>query len=316
MHPRLLYNPIVSYVYILWNLNIQVKENFDFKECLWFLDRGLDECLYQVTNGSVTRAIWLDDSPIVFSVSGSNEHIRITLHNSNDSIVLNKVKDYVESWFDLNRDLTPFYQMAQQDQILAPLVKKYKGLRLIGIESLFESLTWAIIGQQINLTFAYKLKRRLTERYGTKVKHNNQILFLFPNPKDLIGIDRDELLAMQFSRQKADYVILLSNNFVDKDLDKSSFTRSSPQASIEQLTKLKGIGPWTANYVAMKCLKHMDAFPVQDVGLQNALKNQLGLSSKPGIDEIMALSDSWFGWKAYATLYLWRSLNDTPLKTR
>lgn len=71
-----------------------------------------------------------------------------------------------------------------------------------------------------------------------------------------------------------------------------------------------GFGPWTANYVMMRCLRDPSAFPIEDVGLHNALKQQLKLSEKPGLAEIRQLAAAWQGWEAYATFYLWRSLSD------
>lgn len=68
------------------------------------------------------------------------------------------------------------------------------------------------------------------------------------------------------------------------------------------------MGKWTADYVAMKCLKKVEAFPIADVGLHNALKFQLGLDKKPSIDDIKEIAVNWRGWEAYATFYLWRSL--------
>ena len=77
-----------------------------------------------------------------------------------------------------------------------------------------------------------------------------------------------------------------------------------------RLISIRGVGDWTADYTIMKCFDINDAFPIADVGIHNALKGILGLDKKPTIEEIEKLSVNWSGWEAYATFYLWRSLND------
>ena len=76
----------------------------------------------------------------------------------------------------------------------------------------------------------------------------------------------------------------------------------------KKLMQLHGVGRWTADYVGLRCLKNPTAFPVNDVGLQNAVRRQLGLHQKPTADDISKFSDRWPNWQAYATFYLWASL--------
>ena len=72
--------------------------------------------------------------------------------------------------------------------------------------------------------------------------------------------------------------------------------------------KVKGIGNWTANYAIMKTFRYADAFPLEDAGLHNALKNQLNLKAKPSLEQVKKIFKKYKGWEAYATLYLWKSL--------
>ena len=127
-----------------------------------------------------------------------------------------------------------------------------------------------------------------------------------------MNVNISELLKLQFSKQKANYIINLARVFENGDLVKEELVEIELDEAIEKLVKIKGIGPWTANYTAMKCLKHADAFPLQDVGLHTALKTLLKRDKKPSLNEISQLSESWKGWKAYATIYLWRSLTVKP----
>ena len=291
-------------------ITIPTPANFSFSECLWFLDRGFDEVLYHVDHQRVIRPLYFEGEVILIEVSGTDEALSVNILNSDfNKSATEFVSDYVIDWFDLNQNLSPFYELAHRDEILKPVVEDYKGLRLIGIVDMFEALSWSIIGQQINLTFAYKLKRALTERFGHSFEHDGKRHYLFPKPADLVGIASSELLELQFSRQKANYIITLAEAFESGELKKDELLKMPLAQALESLIKIKGIGPWTANYVAMKCLKQPDAFPLQDVGLHNALKARLNRDTKPSQEEILALSENWKGWRAYATLYLWRSLS-------
>ena len=293
-------------------IKIKQPKNFSFSQCLFFLDRGFDECLHLIERQSVTKAVRFGDQKVAFNVSESESDLVVHVPDVENKMLLKQVEAYVESWFDMKRNISPFYLLSASDQVMSNLIKSFNGLRLMGIEDLFEALCWAIIGQQINLTFAYKLKRRLTEAYGEVVLTSGTKLYLFPNPSTLASKIPVDLTSMQFSRQKADYIITLAQHFVKSDLSKQDFSGATMEECIHQLVQLRGIGKWTAQYVAMKCLKYPDAFPIQDVGLQNALKILKDMDRKPTLEEINQFASHWNGWKSYATIYLWRSLiNDS-----
>ncbi|MCV5433224.1 DNA-3-methyladenine glycosidase II, partial [Escherichia coli] len=90
------------------------------------------------------------------------------------------VANYVTEWFDLTTDLAPFYTLAKHDVLLQRPIEQYYGLRTLGIPDLFEALSWGIIGQQINLTYAYTLKRRLVEQFGSYVEWDDRKHWIFP----------------------------------------------------------------------------------------------------------------------------------------
>ena len=97
-----------------------------------------------------------------------------------------------------------------------------------------------------------------------------------------------------------------SKNFIGVKTTKIYCVPSCPAR--KELMRLHGVGKWTAEYVSLRCLKDPAALPVDDVGLQNAVKQQLGLRKKPTADAISTFSARWNNWQAYATFYLWASL--------
>ncbi|MBA2408138.1 MAG: DNA-3-methyladenine glycosylase 2 family protein, partial [Chitinophagales bacterium] len=212
--------------------------------------------------------------------------------------------------FDLETDIKPFYEMALKDELLKPLVKKYFGYRIVGIVDLFESLCWAIIGQQINLNFAYMLKQRFIMQFGERLLWNGKTYYLFPKIKKIAALEINSLLSLQFSKQKANYIIDVARAFESGNLSQHQIAGLSFEDAKETLLKLKGIGNWTANYVLMKTFHHPNAFPLEDAGLEQAIRRNLNLIEKPALQMIENIFKKYEGWEAYGTLYLWRSLSD------
>jgi len=283
---------------------------FSFQECLWFLDRNYDDCLHIVTPNSVLKAIELSGEMILFEVKEAQGHLEVTMlqgHLGDEKPLL----DYVKFWFDLDRDLHPFYEMLNQDQDFAFMQTKYHGLRLMGIENLFETLGWTIIGQQINLKFAYTLKRSLVEHWGKKLVYKDQPYYVFPEPAMIAALKVEDLRALKFTTRKAEYLIGVAQLFAQNQLGKSSLLAlPSEEQILAELLKIRGIGKWTAHYAMMKCLRTANNIPYGDTGLYTALKNLKNLGKRATIEEIDAVYAPFEGWKSYLTIYLWRTLSD------
>ncbi|HEU5289519.1 MAG TPA: DNA-3-methyladenine glycosylase, partial [Cyclobacteriaceae bacterium] len=218
------------------------------------------------------------------------------------------VKNFVTEWFDLETDLIPFYKLARKDELLKPLVKKHFGYRIIGQPDLFESLVWAVLGQQINLQFAYTLKQRFVENFGKRLLWKDQHYFLFPTPARVTMLGDADLLPLQFSRQKSKYAVNIAEAFANGEISKEKLKGMPLQEAKEVLMKVKGVGNWTANYALMKTFRYPDAFPLEDAGIHNAIKNLKKMKQKPTLEQVKRIFKKYKGWEAYATLYLWKSL--------
>jgi DNA-3-methyladenine glycosylase II len=116
------------------------------------------------------------------------------------------------------------------------------------------------------------------------------------------------LLPLQFSKQKANYTVGISQAFAEGRMSKEKLVGLNLTQAKEELIKIKGIGNWTANYALMKTFRYPDAFPLEDAGVHNAIKNLKGLKVKPSLDQVRRIFKKYKGWEAYATLYLWKSL--------
>jgi DNA-3-methyladenine glycosylase II len=293
-------------------LIITPPNEFRFTPNLVYLSRSPHENMHVVENGNLRKLLNVAGETVLVEISSPDDHelqIRFVDNVPQREEVRDAVGQYVREWFDLDRDLAPFYEMAEHDPLLSKAVGPYYGARLIGVPDLFEALCWTIIGQQITLSFAYTIKKRLVETYGTCKEWEGQEYWSFPTPEVVAGLTVDQLRDLQLITKRAEYLIGVAELFRDGKLSKESLLHLGDHTAMhKKLTSIRGIGPWSASYVGMRCFRDPHAFPMQDVGLQNAIKAGLGMDRKPTPEEMKQHAANWGAWKAYAVFYLWMTL--------
>lgn len=289
-------------------LTLNTPSDFNYAECLRFLNRNEEECLHRVVSEDIFSSLYFGGKVIPFSVKFYDNRFHIETISDLNQQALNALQLHIEEWFDLKRDLSPFYKLLEANEKLTPLLQ-LKGLRIMGIPNLFEALCWSVIGQQINLNFAFKLKRRLVETYGVKTSIQDQVIWQFPTPESLLSIDEVFQKGNQFSRSKVAYIRNLAEAFATGKISKKILTSLNTfEERKALLTSLKGIGEWSANYALMKCMHEPNAIPFGDTGLTQALFN-LGLTSdRKDRPQIERFFETMRGWESYTTFYLWHSL--------
>ena len=290
--------------------HVAVPDEFNFDLCLSFLKRSPKELLHKYTENSVRKLLRIDSNDILFELTAATDHkLKVNVLNGHIGISqMHQLETYIREWFDLDTDLKPFYAMASQDKLLGSLITKYNGYRIVGQPDLFESLVWAVLGQQINVQFAYTLKQRFVEKFGSKLIFENEEYFMFPTPETVALLTDEHLLPLQFSRQKSKYTVLIAEAFASKQVSRDKLKGLTLSEAKELLMTIKGVGNWTANYALMKTFHYPDAFPLEDAGIHNAIKNLKNMDRKPTLDEVRKVFKKYKGWEAYATLYLWKSL--------
>lgn len=295
------------------NIVINLPTDFNIKANLGYLERNKNECMFEVENEMITRVIALSETRTLVRIH-VNEYNQLTvsfLKNSRPrkQVELAEVAKYIREWFDLDRDLTPFYEMAKADPLLKKPVQEFYGLRVIGVPDLFEALCWGILGQQINLAFAYTLKRQFVEKFGDFIEWNGRNYWIFPAYEKIAKLTTKDLADIKMTVKKSEYIIGIAQLMASGELSKDKLLKIDNLIEAEKsLIKIRGIGPWTANYVLMRCLRFTSAYPIADVGLHNAIKHLTDSKNKPTKEELLKLSSRWENWQAYATFYLWRVL--------
>lgn len=218
--------------------------------------------------------------------------------------------------FGTDVEIAPIRYIARADPIFGRLLHAYAGLRPVVIPDLFETLVWAIIGQQINVSFAAKCKRALVERFGSRLEMDGQVYLLFPRAEELALVGERDLAALQFSRQKIRYTLNLAREIVEGRLDLAQLWKQSPDEARQRLEGLLGIGRWTAEYVLMRGMGHRDVIPAADGGLRRIIGQAYGLGRLATETEVRDLASRWAGWRSYAAFYWWFTLQRQTRQAR
>ena len=226
------------------------------------------------------------------------------------------VEGIVRLIFGTDVDLAPLTHIASADPIFGGLVHAYAGLRPVVIPDLFETIVWAIIGQQINVQFAAKCKRALVEHFGTRLEVDGQVYLLFPTAEQLAVVGEAELAALQFSRQKIRYTLNLAREIVEGRLDLEQLRKQPLDEARQRLEGLLGIGRWTAEYVLMRGIGHRDVIPAADAGLRRIIGQAYGLGRLATESEVRGLASNWAGWRSYASFYWWFTLQRQSRQAR
>ena len=206
-------------------------------------------------------------------------------------------------------DIRPFYRLARQDETLAPLVKRFRGLRITSSPTLFEALVMAVLSQQINLTFAYSIKKELVETFGRKWRSKGHSYYAFPEPARFAGQSLETLRGFRLSHAKAGTLLRLGEAFASRALQQGEIAQLSDEAAIEALIQLKGIGRWSAETALMRGLARPDAFPGGDLGVVKYLaQGMLGKKEKATEAEMRAFAERWRPYRGLALVYCYAEL--------
>lgn len=205
----------------------------------------------------------------------------------------------------LRIDPAPFCAAAAEDPLFGDLVRAQPGLRIVQSATVFEALTWAIIGQQINLSFAIALRRTFIEQAG---RRHSSGLWCYPAAADAAALDLEPLLSRKFSRAKAETLLRLARLVASGALDLDVSATNSISRISAALLAVKGIGPWTVNYGLLRGYGYADCSLHGDVAIRAALQALLNEDVKPDMARTERLLARYAPHRTMAAAHLWASL--------
>jgi DNA-3-methyladenine glycosylase II len=193
-------------------------------------------------------------------------------------------------------DLEGFRTFAAADPVLARIERELRGFRPVLAPDPFESLVTSITAQQVSLFAAFAIRSRLIEAFGER----HGVVWSFPTAERLAGVHDDELVALGFSRRKAEYVIGLARSDVDLD----ALAVLPDEGVKEALARIRGLGEWTADWFLARHLARPRAWPAGDLGLRKAVSAFYGEGSDLTTAEVRALAPRFDPFQNLTAHYL------------
>ncbi len=206
----------------------------------------------------------------------------------------------VRRMFDTDHDPARLVAHFANDEFMRTLVATRPGLRIPNAWDGFELAVRAVLGQQITVVQAAKLAGKLVARYGTRIADSGPVTHTFPEPAALVDQD---IAALGMPGSRGETIRGVARAALD---DASIF---APGGTAERLRGIRGVGEWTAQYIAMRALGDRDAFPASDVGLLRAMADEHGVRPTP--NALLARAEAWRPLRAYAAQHLWAA--DAPV---
>lgn len=255
--------------------------------------------------GGVTGSIEVAHLPV-------RESLRVTIHFPRVQM-LPAIVSRVRRLFDLGADIETIDAHLSLDPLLAPFVARRPGLRAPGGWDGFELAVRAILGQQVSVSGARRLAGQLVLKHGERVSRefvtDPRLTHVFPEAGQLARAT-SIAVGMPASRRSA------LRELAEAAAADSSLFRplGTIEDAIARLRKIRGVGEWTAQYIALRALRETDAFPAADIGLLRGA--QVIDGTRPTVPNLLMRSESWRPWRAYAAQHLWAADSRMPEKSR
>ncbi len=286
---------------------IALPAGYRLADILHFHSRDTEAVAERVEPARLRKGVMVEGVPVLLDVrfSATAAACTVSADGKLSAPARRHVDDALLNILGLRIDPAPFLKAARKDALMGPLVKRQPGLRIVQSASIFEALTWAIIGQQINLTFAIALRRTFIEQAG---RPHSSGLWCYPEAGDVARLGVEELTTRKFSRAKAETLIRLAQ-LVDSGIVTLDRTQA-PEDFCAALLAVKGIGPWTVNYALLRGYGYPDCSLHGDVAIRAAFQKLLGEESKPDMARTETLLASYSPHRTMAAAYLWSSLSE------
>lgn len=284
-------------------LRLRYRPPYDWDCMLDFLRSRAIEGVEMVEGDRYLRTVEIDGATGSIEVTHlpARQSLSVSIRFS-DVRLLPAIVARVRRLFDLGADIETIGDHLSGDPVLAPLVAQRPGLRAPGGWDGFEIAVRAVLGQQISVVAARRLAGQLVALHGRAVPKSllihPDLSHAFPTAKRLasaasigLGMPGARLTALKAVAEAAASDPNLFRPF------------GNIEETVTRLRTIRGIGEWTAQYIALRAIREMDAFPATDIGLLRSVAAMDGEKSTPA--NLLTRAESWRPWRAYAAQHLW-----------
>ncbi len=264
-------------------------------------------------NGVYMRAMRIGQEPVILEGFEKSEEEAIEIQIFSDN-VLNEIDianfDAVK-FLGCDYDLMPFDEFVRLDKVLNPLIGGLSGLRLTRVETVYESIVNAIIGQQIAATVARVIKERFISQYGVPLTRRARTLFVFPEPVEVCKGSIEDLRFLKLSGKKAEYIYEISQRAMQGELDYGLLNRLPNEEIIQRLIAIRGVGRWTAEWVLLRALARFDALPAGDLALQRMIGEYYFEQKRLTEQDVRTFAEKhWAPFRGLVTSYMFALLRE------
>ena len=285
------------------DLTLHVSSPYEASPLLAYLEARAIVGVEQVDRSRYSRVVRMAGESRLLVVDFSRAAADSTITVScapGDGLTEEAVRQVVMALTDSAAPVTVIEQRLAQDPLLKPLVRRNSGSRIPGTTDPFELAVRAVLGQQISVAAASTLAGRVAARWGWRLTEGEPGLELaFPDPTRLVDAP---LETAGVSRGRAEAIRELSTAVIDGRIELRS--GQDHDQAVERLLSIKGIGPWTAAYIALRGLGNHDAVPTGDLGLRQALSAN---GETWTAHDVAERAESWRPWRGYGAVHLWNT---------
>jgi 3-methyladenine DNA glycosylase/8-oxoguanine DNA glycosylase len=276
---------------------LPLPEAYRSDEVLGFYGRDESGTSEQVFPGGLRKAMLIDGQPAEITIEFKDGSAACTVDGGNPDTSRHAVRRML----GLTTDGSLFEQKFEDDPLLGPTIRRQRGLRIPLTPEPWEALAWAIMGQQVSVKMAVILRRELIRSAG--LPHPNG-LYAHPAAETVAALDVATLRGLKFSRSKAEYLIAAAKAVASGEV-------RLVEESATLLTAIRGIGPWTLQYLFLRGLGLSDCLPAGDVGLARGLERLIG--RRPAEKEVREMMAKFAPYRSLATYHVWASLKDAVI---
>lgn len=289
------------------NFFIFPESPFDFERSAGIHGRFEKSLPDVYENGVYKRVLHLAENPVFVLVTskGTIEKPRLSVEVHPQLLAQEEaLKRLLHTMFATSFDFDKFYSVAKKDRLMSIVSSRLRGLRPVSPPTIFEALVIAITEQQISLDAAVAIRSRLIEKYGEVVQFEGRSFFAFPTPAVLAKAKLNQIMTVGLSRNKTLYINELSKKVACKELDLEGLRKMDDETAIAELTKIKGVGPWTAEYTLIRGMGRVNSLPADDLGIQRAISQAYFKGKRIDSNEVRRVLSKFSPFSGIAAFYL------------
>ena len=264
-------------------------------------------------NGAYIRLLDLGDKVALASVrsDGTVDDPRLTIDLTGADLTdadAARAAAQISWLLGCDQELRPFYAAVAADPILADVISQFYGYRNTRTASVFEALVQAVMGQQIATAVARVVRNLMVQHYGVRASIAGQPRYAFPRANALAAATVADLRQLKLSNRKSEYIQGIAQAALASPDGFEHLHQLPDDEVIRQLTALRGVGNWTAQWILVRALARPDGFPIGDLALRRTVAALYFDGAEIADDQLLDFSQRWTPWRSLATAYLFAAL--------